>query len=619
MPVEAFSRLPDVSYMKLSPDGKKVASLVRYEKGESKGVVLLMYDTTTEKSSLLLTSDNKKYTLEWLAWEGNDSLLIGTYYPTKVYGTTQVTATHLLKIDVNSKQVNSAIPPRLFRKFDRVPIVQDHVIDFLPNNHDEIIVALRGQNEVGTAVYQINHKTNKTKRLHGFKSQVLDWITDRQNNLRLAHYFKDNDIRYYHRSIGKKKWQPLFEFSTFDKSYKTPLGFGVDPNVLYYSALHDGRDAVFKMNLSNDQLKSELVYADPKFDVAGALIYSKKNQRVVGLRHSIGQGYQFWDSEYKRLQEMINKALPETKNIITGFSDDERKLVVLATSDIDAGTYYFINRNTGVALPIALRYKLLDPELMSEKKKIRYQARDGVTIHGYLTRPKHAANAPNPTIIFPHGGPISFDGKGFDYWTQFFASRGYNVLQMNFRGSYGYGFDFMASGLQDWGGKMQTDVEDGTRWLIKEGIADENRICVVGASYGGYAALMEVANNADLYQCAVSFAGVTDLPYMVRNSRKYINHKIVKEQVGSKYRELKERSPVNRANQIDVPVLLIQGTKDRVVTSVHGRRMSKRLEKAGKDVTYIELEGGNHYLSNEVHRERMFKEMDAFLTKHLGN
>jgi len=190
---------------------------------------------------------------------------------------------------------------------------------------------------------------------------------------------------------------------------------------------------------------------------------------------------------------------------------------------------------------------------------------------------------------------------------------------MNFRGSSGYGYSFIQSGLKSWGLDMQNDVEDGTRWLIDQGIADPERICVVGASYGGYAALMEAARNSDLYQCAVSFAGVTDIPYLVRSSRRYLNYDVVKEQIGSDFRDLKTRSPVNLAEEIDIPVLLVHGTKDRSVRVEHSRRMRSALNRRDKAFTYIEQKDGDHFLSNEVHRLELFEAMDAFLEKHLSD
>ncbi len=616
IPAEAFGRLPDVSQLTLSPNGEKVASLVRVETNKVKGVVVNIANLKTNDRKIVLSTDNSKFVIGWMAWQGNDTLLLSTFYPARFYQT-PVTATRLLRIDVNSAEVKSAIPTRLFRRLDYVPFIQDNVIDFLPDNPDEILVSLRTSNDVSSEVYRINHTKGKAKRVHHQRANTLNWTTDRQNELRIARYFDDTTIRYDIKEQQQKSpWKTLFEYEVFSQNKKRPLGFGHDPNTLYYLGLHEGFDAVFKLDLSAPNSAPTLVYSRDGNDVHGSLIYSFKNKRVVGLRYALDGGYIFWGEEHKTIQDSINAALPETRNKIIGFSRDERRLLILATSDTDAGSYFYWDRDKRTMTNIAYSYKALPPEQMSDKEHISYEARDGLRISGYLTRPASAEQA-GPAIIFPHGGPISYDGKGFDYWTQFFASKGYSVLQMNFRGSYGYGHDFMKSGLKDWGGKMQTDVEDGTRWLIEEGIADPDKICIVGASYGGYAALMEAANDHGLYQCAVSFAGVTDLPHLVDNSRKYINHKVVREQIGSKRKKLKQTSPVNRAKDINIPILLAHGTKDLRVPITQGRRMHKRLNRAGKEVRYLEFDDGNHFLSNEEHRVEFFKNMDNFLSKHL--
>jgi len=614
--VEAFGRLPDVSQVELSPDGSKVFSLVRYEYEGTKGTVLHLVDIQKNNKKILLSTDNSKFVIGWARWANDRTLLLSTHYPSKIYRT-PLTATRLLRIDITTGEVRSAIPARLFNKLGYLPTVQDRIVDMLVDQEDEFLLSLRPNNLVASEVYRINHKTNRYKRVHRSRPRTLSWMTDRQHTLRIARYFDETTIRYDHKANEGSKWNTLFEYEVFSDSEKRPLGFDRDPNILYFLALHDGRKAVFKMNVSEPDVEPELIYSHPKYDVSGTLVYSQKNNRVVGIRYSLGKGYAFWDAEYSSLQKSLNKVLKDTNNKIVNFSHDERRAIVLSTSDVDAGTYYYWDRDNGAIYPIASRYKALDPARMADKRYISYRARDGLSIYGYLTKPNHKDNTPGPTIIFPHGGPNTFDDASFDYWTQYFAYKGYNVLQMNFRGSSGYGHDFMTAGIKGWGGKMQSDVEDGTRWLIADGIADPHKICIVGASYGGYAALMEAANNPELYQCAVSFAGVTDLPSLVSHSKKFLNHKVIKEYIGSNVRELKERSPTHRAAEIDIPTLIVHGTKDRVVPISQGRRMHKKLSKARKNVSYVELKDGTHYLSNEEHRLTFFKKMDAFLTKHL--
>lgn len=614
---ESFARLPDVSQLKLSPDGKHIASIVRYELDSlNKGVLVHLFNVDSKKKTLLMKTNNKRFKLNWLKWANNDTLLVSARYPSRVFGTATV-STRLLKIDIETGDNGNAIPSSFLRKQSFVPIIQDSIVDILPNDPDHILVALRTSREPGTAVYRINLSKNRAKRIQHAKSYVFDWFTDRQNNLRGSLYFKDTTIKISSRQDDSKKWRELFQYESISDDAKQILGFGHNPNTLFYLAYDQGKQAVFKADISQKPLKPELVYAHPEYDVSGSLIYSPTQKKVVGITNSVGYGFHFWDQSYKAMQNGLNKALPDTDNKILSISMNERRAIVGASSDADAGAYYIWDRDKKTLDAIALKYSDLDPELMSKKQSISYEARDGLTINGYLTRPNNNNDEAGPTIVFPHGGPISYDGRGFDYWTQFFAHKGYNVLQMNFRGSSGYCFDFMKSGLQEWGGKMQTDVEDGTRWLIDQGIADPEKICVVGASYGGYAALMEAKADSGLYQCAVSFAGVTDLPYLLSSARRFVSAKTVEKMIGKNRKRLKERSPVNNTQDLNIPVLLAHGTKDRRVLIAHGRKMSKQLKKAGKNVKYIELKDGDHFLSNEKHRLEFFKAMDIFLSRYL--
>ena len=220
--------------------------------------------------------------------------------------------------------------------------------------------------------------------------------------------------------------------------------------------------------------------------------------------------------------------------------------------------------------------------------------------------------------MLPHGGPIHRDSNAFDYWAQFFANKGYAVLQMNFRGSTGYGYTHRQAGLQKWGKEMQDDVEDGARFLIDKGITNPKKICIVGASYGGYAALMGVVKTPKFYQCAISVAGVSDVRELVLDNRAFWRtYNVVDEQIGTGAKFLKDISPVNHVKKIRVPVLLIHGELDRQVEIKHSKKMHKALKKAKKKVEFVELPNEDHYLTYEDNRILTFKKMADFLDKYM--
>lgn len=616
MPLEAFASVPVVSNVQLSPDGEHVAFLVKINTPDVQGAAVRFMNLDTDEARTLTYAETKDFVINWIRWANDRQLLISARFPAKRWGT-PTTETRLMVASIEDGEMRSALPPSYLRRLDWVPQIQDEIVDILPSDPDHILLEGRFDNQYASGIVRTSLARNKVSRVERGRENTIDWVTDRQNRPRIAVLRDDATYLIRHQHTDGKKWNDLWEFEAFAEDRVWPLGFAQDPDVLYVRAYNEGLLAVFKVRLSDPDLEKELVFSDPVYDVDGSLIYSAKTSDVIGIRHSSGGGYTFWDPQYKMLADAINKALPDTHNRLYSLSDNERRYIVLATSDTDAGTYFIGDRDEQSLLQLARRYPDLPTELMAEKRAISYEARDGLAIEGYLTLPRAAADGPLPAIVFPHGGPISYEDSGFDYWTQYFASRGYAVLQMNFRGSAGYGYDFMASGLKGWGLEMQNDVEDGTRWLIEEGIADPERICVVGASYGGYAALMEAARNPDLYQCVVSFAGVTDVAYLVTSHKRYTNYDVVREQVGSDFRELRKRSPLHNAESINIPVLLAHGTKDRSVRLRHSQKMAKELEKEGKDVTYLEFEDGDHFLSAQQHRIAFFRAMDEFLREHL--
>lgn len=613
IPVEAFASLPDVSNVKLSPNGNLVASLVKVDLKDKKGTTISITNLQNGAKEYPLFADNITLTFDSFEWASNDILLVKASYPETRYGVA-TTETRMLMYNLNSKKSQNILSNRYLGRLTYVPNILSNIIDYLPEDKEHILLSLPGFNRTGepTVVKVSLDRNGKTQIYKGIEHDVWNWITDAQHNVRIAIYRKDTHYRIYEHQIDDKdKRRLLWEFDAFSNNQIWPLGFDLDPQLLYVRALHKGLNAVYKVNLTNPALNKELVYFDDEYDVDGALRRSPKTKKVIGI------GSIFWDESYRKIQKDLDKVMPANDNYILNFSEDENRYIALTTSDTEPGIYLIGDRNKNTLNALAYRYSKLTPEILNDKKLISYKARDGLEIEGYLTLPKTTSKRNLPTVIFPHGGPISFDGDGFDYWTQFLASRGYAVLQMNFRGSHGYGFDFMNMGVGNWGKAMQDDIEDGTRWLIEKGYSNPDSICILGASYGGYAALMGVIKTPKLYKCAVSFAGVTDLQALKNAQRAYIGHEVSDKQIGDDYGELRERSPLNYAEKINVPVLLIHGNKDRIVKVEQSEDMYNKLLHKHKKVEYIELDKGDHHLSNSEHRLIAFKAIERFLAENL--
>ncbi|MCP3129038.1 S9 family peptidase [Shewanella sp. KJ2020] len=618
LPVEAFASIPDVSSVQLSPNGQKVASVVRVELPKLKGTVVSILDLNTGEKNYAIHTDNQKFVIQSLLWANDNTLLIKAKFPANRYGTPTI-ETRLVKYDLTTKKTANVLANSILERLSWIPQHQGQIIDLMPDDPDNFLLSLDGMGEsVGQeSVLKINLAQGKSTYIQNAKNHVIGWITDRQHKVRISIYNDETEYRIYEQPEQKSDSRLLWTFKAFAEDSVWPLGFDADPNILYVRAYHNGFEAIFKVNLTDPKLTKELVYANEETDVEGELLYSTLKQKVIGISEGDGEEYTFWDKEYAGLQNGLKAVLPNARNYITQFSADERRYLVYSTSSTEPGTYYFGDRDAKSLYPIANRYNQLNSELLAETQYLTYEARDKLKINAYLTVPKGLEAKQLPTIIFPHGGPISYDSNDFDYWAQFFANRGYAVFRMNFRGSAGYGYEFMKAGLKSWGLEMQNDVEDGTRYLIDQGISDPKRICIVGASYGGYAALMGAAMTPDLYRCAVSVAGVTDVAYLVKSSRRHTNYEVVKEQIGSDLDALYERSPISKAANINIPVLLLHGDKDRIVKVEHSREMYDELKSLKKPVEYIELDNGDHYLSNNDHRLATFKALDKFLADNL--
>lgn len=621
LPVEAFASLPEVSQMSLSPDGKNLLSLVRVNRPDTQGVAVKLANIKTGKSKVPLYAENQRFKIRWAKWASNTHILVSTIYPSVRGGNgTPTTETRLLIVDTKTGKFRNALPSK---KFDisennsstdtvHIPQFQDNVIDLLPDDKNKFLLSVDSLSPGWDSVFKVSLDRKKAFRIQKERRNVRDWITDQQHNVRIGLYAIDTTHKVLHKFPKSKSMTVLWEYESFSEDTVIPLGFAKDPNKLYVQAYHEGRKAIFLVDVTDPELKKELVRSSKEHDIGGSLMYSNITKDVIGL------GTVFWDETYKAFQRSVDKALPNADNDIVSFSNDEQRYVVYSTNDNSPGTYYLGMRDKKSLNPIAYEYPMLSSVAIAEKKKISYEARDGLEINGYLTLPVDSVTGQqHPTIILPHGGPIANDNHKFDYWVQFFANRGYAVLQMNYRGSSGYGLEFMRSGLKSWGLSMQNDVEDGARWAIAEGYANPNKMCIVGGSYGGYAALMGAVKTPDLYKCAISVAGVSDIAAYVKSFDGFRNYEQVKKQVGSDFAELKKRSPYYSVEKINVPILLIHGTKDRSVTVRQSQKMYKKLRKENKPVTYLELKGGDHYLSNNDQRIEVFEAMDTFLAKYL--
>jgi dipeptidyl aminopeptidase/acylaminoacyl peptidase len=325
----------------------------------------------------------------------------------------------------------------------------------------------------------------------------------------------------------------------------------------------------------------------------------------------------FWfDQDLANLQANFNKSVPNSRVQIESMSADRSKMLVRVASAETPGVLYFYDTNVGVLQKIAPLNEKLGSKKLSPVKLVQYKARDGLEIEAVLTMPKGKDAKNLPFIVMPHGGPWAHDGLYYDYWAQFLASRGYVVMQPNFRGSTGYGTEFLNKGKGQMGFAMQDDITDGVKWAVNQGIADAKRVCIVGASYGGYAAMWGIAKDPDLYRCAISISGVAALRREVNDFGNDLMGNLYKMQWQEMTPDFNAVSPINAIAKIKTPLMLIHGKRDVTVDHVQSQKMFNAMTKADKAVEFVSLPLADHYFTREADRIKLLSSMEAFLAKH---
>ena len=615
-PVEVFSRLPQFYSVQMSPDGARFA--IQRNSTNEDLAALMTLDLATGKVYYLLKADNQKVKINWYRWANNEDLLVSARYEVSRHGQKFFhTRLYLMKYDEQGSTPEQVVDWRHIQRYQNdvgyVPQFQDEIIDYLPDDPDNILMAIDISRPFEKSVFKVNLKNRKITRLIRGKKRIRDWVTDRQGNVRIG-----SALNYEtgHRQIFLRdkddNYEELYAYNVSEDKPIYVSGFAADPNILYIQKYLNDHLALYKLDLTTRE--ETLVLADDEYDVDGSLIYSPVTNDAIGVKGPRGSHY--WDDRYAPLRKGLEKLFKDSYFSFKAFSRNEDVYLLYTQSDTQPGRYYIGNQKEVTINFLFDQYPDVDTAALSEHELITFTARDKTEIEGYLTLPK-TGEAPYPTVMFPHGGPSGRDGGGFNFWVAYFTSRGYAVLRPNFRGSSGYGFSFKASQMQNWGMAMQDDVVDGTQWMIDQGYADKNKICIVGASYGGFAALAATVKSPEVYKCAVSFAGVSDLDRLVRREQGFLDGKLVKKQIGEDGDDRDRRSPINYVENIKTPILLVHGEEDRVVHVEQSRLMADELDDEDKEYRYVELPLGNHHLEIQSNRIKLFKEMDKFLAEYL--
>ncbi len=601
-PIQDFFKKPDQGYFRISPDGKQIGFMQPYE--SRLNIFVQPIDKAGTKDGIKRVTAETARDISNYFFKGPRHVLY-----TKDFGGDE--NFHVVIVDINSGVVKDLTPHEGTRA---------SVLDELPDDDDHILVTHNKRDKKVFDVYRINIRTGEEKLAALNPGNFTGWVTDHAGKIRGAISADGVNTSLFYRENEGAEFKSIVT-TNFRESVSV-AAFTAD-NKKMYVVSNRGRDksALFEFDPATGK-EGKLIFEHPVVDV-WSINWSRARNVPTQVNYQVDKTEQYFlDAEAKRIDTALKAKLPSYDVNIQSATKDEQVLIVATSSDRTAGSRYLYDVKTDKLVKLADINPSIAEADMAEMKPVQYTARDGLTIRGYLTLPKGVAAKNLPVIINPHGGPWARDSWGYNPEIQFLANRGYAVLQMNFRGSTGFGRKFWEASFKQWGLAMQDDITDGVNWLIKDGIADPKRIAIYGASYGGYATLQGITKTPDLYAAAVDYVGVSNMFSFMKTIPPYWKPflEMMTEMVGDAEidkAQLTATSPALNADKIKTPLFIAQGAKDPRVVKAESDQMVEALKKRGVVVDYMVKDNEGHGFRNQENQFEFYGAMEKFLAKHL--
>ena len=599
IPLRDFFKNPVSRGYDLSPDGQTLSFLQPWESRMN-----IFIRPTAGGEAKRLTNE-KDRDIRNYAWKGNGFVV----YAMDDKGDENF---HLKRVDLKSGEVKDLTP---------FPKVRSEIIDDLADvSETDVLITLNKRNPEVFDAYRLNVATGEMKMVAQNPGKVDRWITDHAGVIRAATQTDGVNTSLLTRPDEKTAFKMVL--TTNFREAVNPQFFTFDNKNLYATS-NIGRDkaAVVTIDPSNGK-ELEKLYENPDVDV-DALAYSKKRKVVTFAAFDTWKTERkFFDKQSETMYKTLSEKLPGYEVEVVANDKAEDKFIVVASNDRSPGSRNLFDAKTATLTKLVDVAPWLKESELAPMKPVEYKSRDGLTIHAYLTLPLGREAKNLPVVINPHGGPWYRDTWGFNPEVQFLANRGYAVLQMNFRGSTGYGRKFWEASFKQWGQAMQDDITDGVQWLIKQGIADPKRVAIYGGSYGGYATLAGVAFTPDLYAAAVDYVGVANMFTFMKTIPPYWKPflDMFHEMVGDPEKDkamMEAVSPVMHAEKIKTPLFVAQGAHDPRVNKDESDQMVAALKKRGVEVEYMVKDNEGHGFHNEENRFDFYGAMEKFLAKYL--
>lgn len=625
VPLAAFVHKDTFSNPRLSPDGKHIMITARVPDQEKDRDVLVLMTFTVPGMKMVGAIRLPKFQVPLdYDWVTNTRLVVekGTER-----GSIEAPVSNgeVLAVEMDGTKSEYLYGHDMFKSSSRGDRYGDDYgygdIQGIPHSRNgHLYLASHPWEGSHSLLYDIDSRSAARRLMADLASPDLDFLIRHDGKPQYAFGHDEHyEALLFRQDEATGNWNKL---SGSGRRYR-PLKFSLDDKqVLAEWSPHGGPDKLVREDVATG--KRVTLYEDATGSF-GTMLFGPDRNMPFGVFGTIGKPRMHYidqNDEGARLHEVLSAQFPDHTLHFINFSDDGNTLLFSVVSDRDPGSYYLLDRKTMKADLLLSSREEIDPEQMAPRRPISFKARDGLELHGFLTMPAHPSGSKVPLVLMPHGGPFGIaDHWYFDSDAQFLASRGYAVLQVNYRGSAGRGVDFKESGYRQWGGKIQDDLVDGVRWAIAAGEVDGARMCVYGASFGGYSALMLAAREPSLFKCAVGYAGIYDLSlvYKPQNNRwDESTANFFKKTVGTEKAELDRYSPALLADRITVPVMLVHGGQDKTAMVENAEKMREALIKVGRPPEWFLAPGEGHGFYTTKNVTEFYQRLEAFLSKHLG-
>ncbi|MEJ5994767.1 prolyl oligopeptidase family serine peptidase [Pedobacter sp. Du54] len=600
IPVNNFFKSQDKATYRISPDGKSLSYLKLQDKKQN----LFVEDLETGKSTQLTKLIEKN--ISFYSWVSNNELI---YYKEKEGVRHQSDLFIINKQGKNERQLS-------VNEKTRIRILEDQLID------DKYLLVLSNKRDSTVSdVYRLNVRNGKMDMVAQNPGNITSWMTDSRGKLRMAVSNDGVNQTLLVRENEAQTFKPVITINF--RTTIMPIAFSEnEPNIIYaISDVDRDKSALVELNCLTGKERSVL-FANDTLNVVDAQYSKNKGKMEYVVYENWKKEKYYLNPSAKNFYHKLDKLLPNTESRIIDQDKSENVFIVRTFTDRNPGSYYLYNASRGTLKKLSDINSSINELEMCQMKPVKYTSRDGLEINGYLTLPLNSSGKNLPVVVVPHNGPGQRNNWGFNAEVQFLANRGYAVFQVNYRGSSGYGKSFYVAGFKQWGGKIQDDIDDGVQWLIKEKIANPQKIAIYGSGFGGFIALNSAIKSPNLYKCVASNSSVLNLFNYLISIPPFLksNLQMVYDIVGNPETDvdfMRQVSPVFHADKINIPIFITQNVKDPRINPSDAIRLVKELKKRNIPVTYFEKEEAPFSMGREEARQKVYTALEQFLESNL--